>query len=575
MHNHPPALLLALILTSLLGPAEMRADPFIWQSPAVEANRVVVSVEVPKGHYLHAADTSVRIVGTAGESEPPDSAPATTAKTDKSGETVEILDAGSHTWSFSIPTFPDPAVKVEYQGCAETPFICFPPGELSFPLPTLSSKTAFSPGKMKPEPQPPPRADRETEFFKRLFARGGLWVLLAAFVGGLATAFTPCVLPLIPITLAVMGAGRTADTRLTAARRASLYVMGIVLSFTLMGLAASMAGRSFGFLLGNMWFQLALTVFFALMALSLLGLYDVSLPSWLQTKVNTIGGEGDKGAFLMGLVGGLVAVPCVGPVLATLLGLAASTANAALSASLLGAYALGFGTPLLIVGTGFARLPRSGAVMETAKSALGVTALILATYVATLVSPPLNTFLMRPSEVSKAVAVILIVAGALFGAFHLDGHDPRRRVRMAKLLGAAMIAFGTVWTLKIPIDRESAVSGLAWGADVDRAFAEAVRSGKPFCLEFRADWCAACKELETVTFSDPKVATALQNGWVLARVDGTRNSLVLKEMESRFKIKGYPTIILFSPAGRELWRTAGFIGPSPFLQALHQEERKK
>lgn len=562
-------LLLILLAAMTAAPRVASASPsspFAWGKTETGDGKVTVTVDVSPKHHLTASSTSVRLTG-GGRSFEADTKPAAAKALDAQGKPEPVFPAGRHSWVFSRPSLSSPAIEIKYQGCGEEPFVCYPPEELSL---TLDTAVGFAPAAAANAVQARNRHDATggwDAFGQRLSGKSGAWLLLAALLGGLATAFTPCVLPLIPVTLAVMGAKGAGVTFPQSLRRALLYVAGMTISFTLLGMSATLAGKSLGFLLGSVWFQSAVAVFFALMAVSLLGLYDISLPSSLQSKVNSVGGAGDKGAFLMGLFGGFVAVPCVGPVLAALLGLAATLGNIFFSTILLGLYAIGFGIPLLVIGLGFAKLPKSGGLMESAKSALGVSVMILAIYIAAIAFPALGALLSKPSETSKAAAVVLIIAGALLGAFHLDGHDPRRKVRMTKLAAAVMLAFGTVWTLKIPVAHEASTA-LTWSHDIERSLADAKKSGKPICLDFSAEWCAACKELETRTFSEPRVVEKLKNGWTLTRIDGTRSSKALRAIESRYGVKGYPTIILLAPDGKEARRSTGFIGPDAFLTLL-------
>src|SRR5215813_6318986 len=205
------------------------------------------------------------------------------------------------------------------------------------------------------------------------FLSSGRLALGAAvvFAGGLLTALTPCVYPLIPITVGVFGA-RKAERRSKAILLTLAYVLGMGLVFSTLGVIAAKTGQAFGSILGDPRFVVGLAIFLLVLASSMFGAFELSLPSGLAQKLNTVGGGGMAGAFLMGSVSGFLAAPCTGPVLTGLLAFVAESQNSALGAMLLFIYALGVGVPFVLIGVFTLRLPRGGEWMEWVKSVLGI-----------------------------------------------------------------------------------------------------------------------------------------------------------------------------------------------------------
>ena len=227
----------------------------------------------------------------------------------------------------------------------------------------------------------------------QLEKKGLLWVLLLVFLGGVGASLTPCVYPLIPITISVFGA-RDADSRLQAFGLSSVYVFGIVLTYTVLGLVAAVVGQGIGEAMKNPWVLLSIASVMVAMGLSSLGLFDIQLPSSLQNKLSAQGGKGVLGALVMGLVAGLVATPCVGPILVAILVYVAQTQDMALGALLLSTFALGMGMLFLVLGT-FANLlskvPRSGTWMVSVKTVFGILFMVIALYYIRLALPFVKT----------------------------------------------------------------------------------------------------------------------------------------------------------------------------------------
>ncbi|MEO1272308.1 MAG: cytochrome c biogenesis protein CcdA, partial [Myxococcota bacterium] len=252
-----------------------------------------------------------------------------------------------------------------------------------------------------------PEAKAEESNLSDQIKRDGLlWVLLLVFLAGVGASLTPCVYPLIPITISVFGA-RDADSRLQAFGLSSIYVLGIVATYTVLGLVAGLAGQGIGEAMKNPFVLGGIAALMIAMGLSSFGLFELQLPSSLQNKLSAQGGKGVVGALVMGLVAGLVATPCVGPILVAILVFVAQTQDMALGALMLATFALGMGMLFLVLGT-FAnlinKLPRSGTWMVGVKTVFGVVFMVVALYYLRLALPFLKAPVLMAWKAAQAIA---------------------------------------------------------------------------------------------------------------------------------------------------------------------------
>jgi thioredoxin:protein disulfide reductase len=382
---------------------------------------------------------------------------------------------------------------------------------------------------------------------------------------GLLTALTPCVYPMIPITLAIFGAKGVPRSR--AAALATAYVAGIAMLFGGLGVTFGLLGKAFGAYLGNPWVVVPLALFFIAMALSMFGAFELALPQGLQERLSRVGGRGFGGAFLMGLVGGLIAAPCTGPPLAGLLAYISTTRDGAFGFLLCASYGLGVGLPFLFIATFSMSLPRSGAWMESVKSFFGIVLLTAALYYLKNIAPPLEHFTSRELRFAGIMAA-LVLAGVALGAVHLSFHDgPVARAR--KGLGVALAAIGlfgaTNWVLT-----PKGATELRWLADEPAAVADARAAGRPLLVDFRANWCLPCKEFEVKVFSRPEVAEAMQR-YTLLRVDLTHedDEPALGAVKKKYGADTLPAIRLVRPDGSILAKADELMEPEAFLKLLN------
>jgi thiol:disulfide interchange protein DsbD len=390
-----------------------------------------------------------------------------------------------------------------------------------------------------------------------------------AYLGGVLTALTPCVYPLIPITVSVFGA-RQAESRGKALLLTSLYVLGMAAMFSGLGVAAASSGKAFGTILASRWMLVGLALFFAVMATSMFGAFDIALPQGVAQRLSQVGGSGYGGAFAMGLVAGIVAAPCTGPVLASLLTFVATSGKPLFGFGLLFTYALGIGLPFFLIGAFSMSLPRSGAWMEGVKSVFGIALLALAlTYLRDAV-PGLKGFLAPLAPYAAATAVI-VALGVLAGAVHRSYHDGIFD-RALKTFGVAAVALGIFIRVSVPHDAQAA-QATNWVHDHDAAITAAHAAGKPMMIDFFADWCAACKELDKFTYSDPTVA-AESSRFVNLKVDGTIEDDKLLALYAKYGVVGLPTVVFLDSKGQLLPepRITGFL-EAPKMKALMEKVR--
>ncbi len=425
-----------------------------------------------------------------------------------------------------------------------------------------------------------------------LLDKGQLFVAAGVvFLGGFLTSLTPCVYPLIPITVGVFGA-RQADSRGRALLLTTAYVVGMGAIFSVLGVVAAFSGKAFGSALGNQWLVVGLAVFLVVLATSMFGAFELALPSGLAMKLNGVGGGGVLGAFLMGSVAGFLAAPCTGPVLTGVLAWVSRTQDPVMGASLLFIYAMGIGVPFFLIGVFTVQLPKGGAWMDWVKSVFGVALLALAAAYLRDAFPWLRevvaqagTGLGRVGAIGAAAGLALV--GVLLGAVHLSFKEGRQWIPKGLGVAALVVAFLVRSAAPVAAHSNPGSQGVqgatfSWAlqynaegkpdaAQFDAVLAKAKADCRPVMIDFFADWCAACKELDHVTYVSGQVAEESQR-FVNIKVDGTNDSDVLSALYERFGIKGLPTVVFIDPMGTVLTspRVTGFKAPDAFVQDQRQ-----
>ncbi len=406
----------------------------------------------------------------------------------------------------------------------------------------------------------------EASEFAAAVERGPLYAAGIAFVGGLLVSLTPCVYPMVAITVSVFGAKKT-QGRLHGLGLSSAFVLGIVSMFTPLGVVAGLTGSLFGAALQSPWVLSGIAVLFLVMAASMLGAFELALPASLTNRLAEIGGVGPKGAFGLGLVCGLIAAPCTGPVLTGILTWIAETQSAAAGAASMAAFSLGLGVPFLLVGTFAVQLPKSGPWMLHVKNILAIVLSVVALYYLATAFSFLTAWIEK-TPLTFGLAGAGIVVGLLMGAVHKGFESDVLLNKIIKGVGTASTTLGAfilMMALSLP-DRE-----LDWKrVPLEVAQKSAQNASLPLLIDFTAAWCGACKELDKLTFADSAVSREAGRFYAL-KVDATddEDPVVARTM-SDLRVVGLPTVILMDSRGEEVKRFTDFVSATEFLSALKQ-----
>jgi thiol:disulfide interchange protein DsbD len=400
-----------------------------------------------------------------------------------------------------------------------------------------------------------------------LLSHGFFFAFTTAFIGGFLTSLTPCVYPLIPITVSLFGAREDNVGRIKAIGLAAAYVGGMGAMYAALGVFSALAGKSFGTQLAQPLVVVPIALLFLAMAASMFGAFELSLPSSLQERLTKVGGKGPAGAFGMGLVGGIIAAPCTGPVLASILTYVATTHSVALGASLLFTYALGMGILFFLIAAFAVSLPKSGAWMDAVKSLFGIFMIEAALYFLRPVLPALGRWGSATPR-ALGIAGMMAAVGVALGAIHLSFSYTTTAVRARKALGVLLVVAGA-WqgTLYFLTPRET---HLVWSHDEAAAVAAAKAAHKPVVMDFFAEWCLPCKELDVRSFSKPEVAEELSR-FVLVKVDCTDNDdPEVAARKLRWEAKTLPTVLIIDGDGKVQTRLSRFVPPDELLPLLRQ-----
>ncbi|MEN9579069.1 MAG: hypothetical protein RJA70_2078 [Pseudomonadota bacterium] len=415
----------------------------------------------------------------------------------------------------------------------------------------------------------------ETTSFTELVAQGPIAVAFATLVSGFLVSLTPCVYPMIAVTVSIFGA-RESTSRRQSALLSAVFVLGIVCMFAPLGVVAAMTGKAFGSVLSNAWVVVGISSLFLLMAASMFGAFDLDLPTGLKNKLATVGGGGLPGAFVLGLVCGPIAAPCTGPFLTGILAWIAQTQSAPLGALVMATFALGLGIPFFFVGTFAMQLPKSGRWMIHVKSILGIVLCVVALYFLTSAFPVLGKLGVTTVGWMSAAAAAAVL-GVVLGAVHRSFESGTGFERGAKGVGLLLTVGGAFALLQGQLKAESA---LTWQVDksgavgtvaaLEVAREQAKAEGRPLLVDFTAAWCAACKELEKLTFADAAVQ-AEAGRFIAAKVDATDDEVAgVEDTMQQFKVAGLPTVVLFDSTGAEVRRFTDFVPAVQFLEALKE-----
>ncbi|HCH7987580.1 TPA: protein-disulfide reductase DsbD [Citrobacter freundii] len=454
-------------------------------------------------------------------------------------------------------------LTITYQGCADAGF-CYPPETKTVPLSEVSADIQATPAPVPAtvDPQEKPQPAAQLPFT-------ALWALLI----GIGIAFTPCVLPMYPLISGIVLGGKQRLSTGRALLLTFIYVQGMALTYTALGLVVAAAGLQFQAALQHPYVLIGLAVIFTLLALSMFGLFTLQLPSSLQTRLTLMSNRQQGGApgsvFAMGAIAGLICSPCTTAPLSAILLYIAQSGNMWLGGGTLYLYALGMGFPLMLITVfGNRLLPKSGPWMEHVKTAFGFVILALPVFL-----------LERIVGDEWSVRLWSLLGVAFFGwAFitSLQAKHAWMRIVQIVLLAAALVCVRPLqdWAFGAPHTQPQAHLNFTPVASVD-ALNQALEQarGRPVMLDLYADWCVACKEFEKYTFSNPQVQQALGNT-VLLQADVTANNAQDVALLKHLQVLGLPTILFFDAEGKEHpeARVTGFMDAATFSAHLRDRQ---
>ncbi|MFN2382267.1 MAG: protein-disulfide reductase DsbD [Guyparkeria sp.] len=503
---------------------------------------------------------------------------------------------------------------IGYQGCADMG-LCYPPMEKAWRIdPTDGSAERLDEvpgdaGELKPlEEMPALGGDRgeapvdsgasadvadeaaapagsETDMITQRLIDGSPWAIILGFlIFGLLLAFTPCVFPMIPILSGIIaGQGEHITTR-KAFVLSVVYVLAMAVTYTVAGVLAGLFGANLQAAFQNPWILSVFAAIFVALALSMFGFFELQLPSSIQSRImrvqNRQQGGTLTGVAVMGFLSALIVGPCMAPPLAGALIYIGQTGDAVIGGLALFALSIGMGLPLIAVGTlGGKYMPKAGGWMDTVKAVFGVVLLGLAIWMLERVLSPAITQLMW--------AVLLIASAVYMGATESLRETASGWMRLWKSLGLVLLLWGALMLIGVGAGAKGTafapLSGISLGGgggqvaelefrqvddeqELDQALEQAKAAGQPVMLDFYADWCVSCKEMEHNTFSDPGVIEAL-SGFLVLQADVTANNADHKALLKRFDLYGPPGIIFWDAAGervRQHW-VVGYQPPDEFL----------
>lgn len=458
-------------------------------------------------------------------------------------------------------------VAVYYQACNDT--VCLPPREAvvetnlgegisGTTVDALAGGTGSPSGDFQPLSSAPEGGGGGmfgSDIQQTFESRGMFLTLLAVFVLGLALNLTPCVYPLIPITIGYFSSQQGKGTNRIGL--SVLYVLGIAVTYSALGVTSALSGRLFGAWLQSSAVLIFFAVLMVVLAASMFGLYDIRVPQFIMARSG--GKAGYAGALTMGLLAGVVAAPCVGPFVISLIALVSQSGSVPIGFTLFFVLALGLGLPFLILGffsSAANSMPRSGPWLSQIKKAFGFIMIAMAFY---FLRPVVGDEIYR-----WGIAISLLLgAGYLFFS-----SGATRTVNVIRIVSAIVLLVGGV-AFAIPPNRGPQVE---WTAYDEAKLEEARNDGKPVVIDFYADWCLPCKELDALTFTDEEVIAESER-FVRLKADLTRpgaeETIALTE---QFDIVGVPTIVFIDSSGNEIddARLVGFEKADPFLKRMQQ-----
>ncbi len=568
-------------------------EAFLVAAAMPDAQSVRVAYTLTPDTYLYRDKLAYAVKSPADVKVARVDLPAGEVKDDPAFGRTEVYHrdfAVSVTLSRALAAGEQLMLEAGWQGCNEAVGVCYPPSKREFSLASSGGAAVASAAPASADAPVEPAVESDTSRIERVLKGGSFWPVILTFFGlGLLLALTPCVFPMIPILSGIIAGQKKDLTKMSGFLLSLAYVLGMALTYAIAGVAAALSGTLLSNALQN---PVALSIgaaIFVLLALSMFGFFEIQLPSFIQSKFsdasNKMKGGNFVGVFVLGALSAVILGPCVAPPLAAALAFIAQTGNTTLGGVALFVLALGMGVPLLLVGlSAGALLPKAGGWMNAVKYFFGVMMLAIAIY---LISPVI------PAWVSMLLWALLLIGSAIY----LHALDPLPAhatgwMRLWKGLGVVLLIGGLAILLGMlagsrnllqPLDVfkggtggvaiAAEQKGLAFEkvkdvAELDARLAAAKADGKAVMLDFYADWCVSCKEMEAFTFSDPKVQARLANV-VLLKADVTTNTEADKALLKRFRLFGPPGLIFWTSAGVQSgYKVIGFEKADKFLASI-------
>ncbi len=583
----------------LLSNKQKFLDPdqsFIYLAEAAGSDRIVAHWEIADGYYLYRNKISFRLRDAEGTTLGDYVFPKGVEKTDENFGTSEVYykqvdvslplqrSAGApHTLT----------LEAHYQGCADAG-LCYSPITKTTTIILPAGATPTNP--ISRTPLSPATASstafvsEQDRLAQSLLGGNRVLTILLFFGAGLLLAFTPCMFPMIPILSSIIVGQGTEITTRRAFNLSLAYVLAMAVTYTVAGILAGLFGANLQVLFQNPWIIGGFSALFVMLALSMFGFYNLQLPNSWQTKLSELSNQQKSGSWMgasiMGVLSALIVGPCLAAPLAAALIVIGQSGNAMLGGSALFAMSLGMGVPLLAIGTSAGKwLPKASGWMNTVKAVFGILLLALAVWMLDRIVPPQVTLALW--------GALLIVSAIYMGAFDRIAADSGGGARLGKGVGLVLLLYGGILIVGAAgggINPLQPLRGLSLASNQTATQNEALRflpvkgiagleealhasraDVKPAMLDFYADWCVSCKEMERDTFSDPAVKKALWNTTLL-RADVTANDEQDQALLKRFGIFGPPSIMFFGPDGKERrpYRLIGYLGPHEFVNhAIH------
>ena len=570
--------------TSDFPPADEVFFPEIFP---VDGNTVELGIRIVPGFYIYKDKLTVRSLSDNAQAGRFD-LPEGKMKTDEYfGEMEVYLDGFLGKLAIARAT-PEPMefeLEFGYQGCAEGG-LCYMPQTrvLKVSLPEATTAGAFPATSNAPV--------SEQARLANIITGSSIWVAAGLFfLAGLGLAFTPCVLPMVPILSGIIageGAGVTPARGFTLALT---YVLGMAIVYTGAGVAAAAAGMQLQATFNQPWVLILFSGLFVVLALGMFGVYELQMPSSIQTKLSGISGNQRSGtvigAFIMGALSALIVTACVAPALIAALTVMAQTGDMLRSGTALFAMSLGMGAPLLLVGAAQGKfLPKAGPWMVAVRNSFGFMMLGLAVWMLSRILPGEVTMLLW--------AILIFMAGVFMGGLTTLTGDSTGTQKLGKGFGFLAIIYGVVLLLGaltggsnplkplasinvgggsviVEAEHELPFKRIKTVDDLDRELAASSSQGKTAFLDFYADWCVSCKEMEAYTFTDGEVQAELSNS-VWLQADVTANDEADQALLNRFGVFGPPTIIFFGADGQQRhgYEVVGYMKAKDFVEHLRQ-----